>query len=474
MFLLSLIPLSQLRAGHYAKDVFPVVRKKHPDVIVSSNNYMISIEEKKIARAALGPQIELSGEATYSQSKVENLETKFDTNLGAYLTFEQPIYDAQRLYGYARGKKNELISRMQNALSDQTFIMVFAEGLLRISGAKSRYFFARQNLEYFKSYFEKEKKREEAAFLATHPGQDFKWIKSLTLLTIDQEVRAFERNVDVLHNAYMSERIAFETTILQDELKTFIMVNPFLRRPNLVMTEKAAVNYVAMYNPSVQIANQGVQLADINVKEAKRLRWPRLSLFARTGISTHGNDEGESRIRDDMIGIGFSIPLGGQGIRNKQRIAGFEKVNSEQNVIKVQMDVVKEARQLHNRIAVAKKNIDSLIESFEASKKMIQIFLADDRDAAAFAAEDQLVAPATNADRKRIMDTHFATTRDLAIEQHTYLTSLLRLYYLLGNLDMKQLGEVEDRFFVKCEDYEKFIALANKPGVSPGAIPAAR
>lgn len=451
----------ELQAGQYADQVYPAVRKKHPDIITATNNYMIAIEEKKIARADLLPAVNLETEATYYQYKTDGQRTKFNSEIGTYLTFEQPLYDIQRWYSLARGKKNEQISKMQQNLQELQFRMTFAEGLLRVSQGKTRYFFSRQNLEYFKTYVEKEKKREEADFLIANPGQPFNWRKSLTLLTLDQDLRAFERHVDVLRNAYMAEKVAFEVSILQGELKNFILVDPFVRRPKIVMTEKEAENYVRLYNPSVMIARQGVELSDINLREAKKLRWPTASLFARTGISSHGYNTGSDRIRDDMVGVQFTIPLfEGGAIRSKQKAAELEKENSKQRVIALQMQVAQEAIQLHQRLDLASKNIDSLIESFEASKEMVNTFLAEPN---ALRPDQNFVEPATNADRKSIMDTHFTISRDLALEQHTYLLSLLRLYFLLGNLDMKQLGAVEDRFFVACEDYERFIQLANKP-----------
>lgn len=455
-FVLSSLFLGRSGAGLYS-DQIPEIKKTFPDVIVAANNYMIAIEQKKIAVAAWTPRLEIQGNASYSQSEVQGNPDHFFSMLGGYLTFSQPIFDIERWYAVSKSKKSMYVSELQKKSMDQQFLMIFADGLLRVSEAKSRYYFSKQNFDYFLQYFEKEKAREKKEFEAANPGREFNWKKSLLLLTLDQEVRSGKRRVDSLLADFVSEKTAFEVNFLGREMKELELVNPFVKRKALSEIESSVAIGAAHSNLGIKIAEAGVELTDIALQEARKLRWPQASLFARTGINASRSAGTSDTVREDMVGVQITIPVWDLSIKPKQEAARLGSENARQGILNVKAEVELKARQLYQRIDLAVKNIESLIDDFEASKAMIDIFL-DDSDS--LTPEEQLVEPASNADRRLIMSTHFSISSDLAQEQHVYLQSLLQLEFLRGRLSIESFSDIEDRYFKSCKDYENFVKLA--------------
>jgi hypothetical protein len=505
----------------YMDKVYPKVKKEDNDQLIALNNYLISQNNARAAKAKLGPEIDVYGDIGKHVGRGD-FHNESDFADGGVTLF-QPIFSLARYYEYVERKQHNHTTYLGTKVQEQQYLIAFAEALLDISEKKTRFYFSKSKLLFLEEkYYPKVNKDLKEKFEAANPGQVFNSKKSTALKLIQNSINRTERiavqKLEDFQNAVNSFRINllsghhydFQT---QDNFKVirlpapiqsvnlstynpkvldkyplpkYILVFPFTERT--VRYKELGVSLTKAWygdldssrswhsdkktglpvdtktgkmlnagNLTLQIAKEAIREAETEVRAGRAPFFPEIGLTAKIGI------EGSTyRQIDELYQTTKSYTRNDDlfiGIGFRWNIwDGGQRRMALANA-KLRLENAK--AELKNVQQDIEDKISQLHNQITDNVAEITKLIAAYFDSHLEEFLDQDTDEVSVIDKKQLVDDHFLDAEELAIRQHDYLRNTLHLLALRNELDPGALVTLEKLYFVDCKDYNTFLDFDN-------------
>lgn len=478
------------KGSFYMQQVYPQAVLKNPRIHVAIKNYAAAVLGQGIAKERLGPRVMFNSEAGMNVSQGDNqLERRF-TRAGFSLF--QPLFTWARIYDHRIEKLNVELTEWQKKMREEQFLVLYGESLLRISERKTRYYFAQEKLLLRVKYLEKARAHLASTFAQEHPGETEKPEDDSLILTLMGEVSFQERELYRRRSELQNEVNMFRTLVLNEapykfdnsqfdplkpsslsnenvdlshydpsqlkknSLPKYILVHPFIERA-LVYTDPAESFRIAeQLNLSLAVSRLAIRLAAEEVKKGRSVFWPEINFVANTQLENnnsrfrnpsfaHSNFENNS-----FFGVVLSFDLWGTGKRKAlaQQRAYLERSQLEYAIVLRQLET--DVYELHTEIETLKWVIQSSLKSYKSTRAGIERFLSP---------QFQIKSETSILDNRELINQHFQFAEELALQQHKFLLSILKLLTLRHQITPESMARIEAAYFVDCSSYDSFLRL---------------
>ncbi len=424
-------------------------------VVVRFNNYLIFVENEKIAKAQRGAQLDLELRAGVTQGSRSGQIQSSD----AGFTFFLPIYDFQKAVAQSRSQASSFLAKLESEAQRQNFTQLFLEAFIRLSERKSQYYFAIAKDEFLKRFYLKIEKDAEKNFREQHPDLPFDSKKVLVLRLIRQELEDQSRVIRGALLEYINEKNFIEKSLIGAKIPDEQLLHPFLKIKIINEDPDELVKRIKRNNLSLQALLAGVNVADLNLLAASKAWQPTLGLYgdARFGIESGPGSSSPGSYNEFGGGVSLRWRLSGRKERKaKEEIARLEKVNKQAEYDGLLVDNIVELHRLRNGLNTQKEQIYSLLESYKESKETLELFLGKDKLAMI---QSDIVEPATIPEKRSIVESHFRVAEKLVIAQHNLILLDFRMRLLTGQMNRGVVDSFGKNLLVNCRDFKEFLDL---------------
>lgn len=424
-------------------------------VLVKFNNYLIFVENEKIAQAQRGAQLDLELRVGVSQGSQSGQVQSSD----AGFTFFLPLYDFQKAVAQSRAQASSSLAKLESEAQKQNFTQLFLEAFIRLSERKSQYYFAIAKEEFLKRFYLKIEKDAEKNFKEQHPDLPFDSSKVLVLRLIRQELEEQTRVIRVDLLDYINEKNFIEKSLIGAMIPDEQLLHPFLKIKIIEEDSDSLVQRIKRSNLSLQALLAGISVTDLNLLAASKAWQPTLGLYgeARFGVESGAGSSNPGSYNELGGGLSLRWRLSGRKERKaKEEIARLERANKQAEYDGLLVDNIVELHRLRNGLNTQKEQIYSLLESYKESKETLELFLGKDKTAMIQA---DIVEPATIPEKRAIVESHFRVAEKLVIAQHNLILLDFRMRLLTGQMNRSVVDSFGKNLLVNCKDFKDFLDL---------------
>lgn len=451
-FVSSLIFIFSLRAnGGELRKLFLSAVAGDEDNQIAMNNYLIAIEESKVAKSALLPHVDF--EASYNLSDSGGDQRNYMSSAG--FTFFMPLFDISKKMAVQSSQTSIQIKQIQESYQKQQFLFLFLEALLRMSERKSQYYFAQEESEYQQRFFQKLGKQLKIEWEREHPGQSFDPEKSVLLASLREGLVSYENNVANKYLEYENERERVERSFLGEKLPTIKLLHPFKNAGILNDKVEDAINIMRSTSKTLAISKLGIRIADLNLSAATKARLPTIGLNGSISANQeHSSSSGDSW-NEQFVGIGVRIPLiSGGEIRAKKKIAELKAKNAQLEYQGLVASLATEMHKLFREMQTKNKILTAKLASYSRSKENLRRFLGNGEPA-----NPGLINEEDPTEQRGVVLLHYQIAAELVRMQHDLLLTMLRIKFLKGSIQDSEIDWLEKYRLIDCNSFSDFMEL---------------
>jgi len=392
------------------------------DLQAAEFNYQSSVATRGISKAALLPQLNLSGfssatdrEAIYEDTNINDTNSTVDTS-GYDLTLTQTLYN-HGIYKTLQQTDMSIASALAKVeAARQDLIIRLASAYFNVLGAQDNLKFARTEKESIGKQLEQSKKRFEVGLIAI---TDVKEAQASYDTSVAQEIDA----ENVLSAQFEALAVILGTytkniAALQEDIPLLIPEPANI----LKWTDSAELN-----NLTLRAAQYDFKAAQKRVDADQAEHLPYLDLQARHEYSNQEGGAFGAERTDNSLSVQLTVPIysgGGTSAKVKQSVALKEQARSFKE---------KAHRQAMQQTRDAYLGVTSTISQVHALKQaLISNQAAHEATQAGFE-----VGTRTAIDVLTTLRDVFAAERDYARARYNYVINTLRLKQAAGTLSFE-------------------------------------
>lgn len=416
--------------GESLTDIYQSALQNDPVLSAARANFKAGLETKKIARAALLPQIAASGEYTESEStEIERTgyigdATSEGTRYGVSLS--QAIFDMSSWYKFQSGKALSASAAAQFSADQQRFIMRVSEAYLNV----------------LRAYDNKETRSAEQRAISRRLEQTKERFEvGLVAITDVHEAQAFfdEAIVNSLE-AQGALNIAFEgLQVLTGSNHSVLsgLADGFKVTPPSADSGQDWVELAVKNNFQLRVAELGKDAAFSQARSAAMSRLPKI-----TGTASYFDSDNEvtsplmsyDSISDGhQFGISITMPIWlGGSVDATRRQAKQQAIASEENFMAAKRNTIQSARSQHQLVVTNGARVKARKQAITSADSALQATQAGYE-----------VGTRTIIDVLAAQRTVYQAKRNYANARYDFILSMMALKEVTGQLspdDIYQLN----------------------------------
>jgi len=452
---LALALLSGTAGAESLTDIYELALENDAQLKAEEAQYRASLEDEKVAMAALLPQV--SAGYSYQDSDVETtspgiigfdnggvpiIGDTFDntkTNVDTYqVSLSQAIFDLPAWFSFQSGKELTRQAEATFAANQQNLIVRVVEAYLAVLRAADNLAASEAQERAFERQLEQTQQRFEVGLIAITDVYEAQAAYDLGQVTRIRD----ENALDVAR-----ERLSVLTGKRHDNLE--VLADAFEPKKPEPIKRDAWVEFALENNFNLKAAQYAEEAARQNAKARKLAHAPTVSGTAQyseseTTGSRFQDPAGIFNFPPDQerdltaFGIEVNLPLySGGAISANRRRAAQEFIAARENRINLSRNTVTEARSLHLTVLSDVAQVAARKQSIVSSKSAL------DATQAGYEVGTRNVVDVLNA-----QNTLFAAQRDYANSRYDYILNMLRLKEQAGLLSPEDVFRL-DGFLVE-------------------------
>ena len=447
---LALALLTGTAGAESLTDIYELALENDAQLKTEEAQYRASLEDEKVALAALLPQV--SAGYSYEDSDTDTTSPgiiRFDGNGSPIfgdtfdntdiatetyqLSLSQAIFDLPAWFSFQSGKELTRKAEATFAANQQNLIVRVVEAYLAVLRAEDNLAASKAQERAFERQLEQTQQRFEVGLIAITDVYEAQAAYDLGQVTRIRD----ENALDVAR-----ERLSVLTGKRHDNLE--VLAEAFEPRKPDPIERDAWVEFALENNFNLQAAQYAEESARQNAKARKLAHAPTVSGTARYSESeTTGsrfqdpasvfNFPPEQERDVTAFGIEVNLPLySGGAVSANRRRAAQEFIAARENRINLTRNTVTEARSLHLTVLSDVAQVAARKQSIVSSKSAL------DATQAGYEVGTRNVVDVLNA-----QNTLFAARRDYANSRYDYILNMLRLKEQAGLLSPEDIYRLD-------------------------------
>lgn len=346
------------------KEIYHQALQGDHEYLAAKAELKAGLENKKLGRAALLPQV--SADASYGTTDTKDKLTEVDydgKSLSYGIELQQSIINFASWHNYKRGKLGATGAELKFQLSEQALILRVAEAYLNTLKRADEVSTAKAELNALSHQLEQTKQRFEVGLTA--------------ITEVHEAQAAFDSSTASRLLAEGGLGIAFESleALTGNSYETlFPLKKDFTASPPEPAARQAWVDLALERNTTLQIAKLNTEIAEASAKVAKSNHLPTLSGSIRYGaqdIDTNDVTVDESDVLS--AGLRLSVPIySGGGTSAARRQAAQESLQTYELYLKEKRDAVLAARSTHLTVLTSAATVKAREQAITSNRSALE------------------------------------------------------------------------------------------------------
>ena len=432
------------------RDIYELALNSDPLLKVAEAQYRANLENEKLSRAALLPQVNASYEFNDTEQNRDSNSVNFDSTTGQFgpistssttetetegytVSLSQKIFDLPAWFSFNAGKEVTKQAASQFAYDQQSLILRVAEAYLSVLNSLSNLSSAQAQEKAFQRQLEQTQQRFEVGLIAitdVHEARAGYDLAVVTRLTAENTLGVAYAQIEVL-----TGRPASNLNILSED---FPITNP----------EPAArsewVDFALKNNYQLKAASFGAEAARQSARSNESRHYPTVSgTFSYSDMSTNGDLERsppslfdlppDNDTETEAFQIRMDLPLFSGGAISAKRRQSYEQylTSSEQhkNLLR---NTIMQTRSLHLTVNTDVARVKARRQGITSAQSAL------DATQAGYEVGTRNVVDVLNAQQLL-----YSSQRDYANTRHAYVLNLLRLKGQAGTLSPQDIYDLD-------------------------------
>ncbi|MES9962279.1 MAG: TolC family outer membrane protein [Candidatus Sedimenticola sp. 20ELBAFRAG] len=421
--LVSLIVASPV-FGEDLSQVYALAKENDPQLMAARAERDSALEARPQAKAALLPNISLTGNANRTRRDVESSpsgasKSTYGTSQ-LQLKLSQPIYHRDYWIQLEQADKQIAQAETGFAVEEQGLIVRVAEAYFGVLSAQESLEFAQSENAAIARQLDQAKQRFEVGLIA--------------ITAVHEAQAAFDQSRADLINAENKLDNGWEA--LHEIIKTPVSeLAPVVDELPLNPPEPKAIDQWAetaqQQNLGVQSARYSTEIARQNIDVQRSGHYPTLDL-----VGSHSLDRSSSSSGTDAdttsLGLQLNVPLySGGSVSSKTRQAVFDLEAAQQNLDKQRRSVNRQVRDAYRGVLAGISTVEALKASTVSAQSALEA------TEAGFEVGTRTMVDVLNAQRDL-----FRARSNYSSVRYNYILSGLQLKQAAGTLAEKDLADV--------------------------------
>ena len=387
------------------------------------SQYEANLAKAEQAKAGILPTAGLS--LGVSRTNFENTNPVVDRNFPtqtASLNASQPLYRPGNWATYEQGKQQVVLSRAQLEAAEQDLIVRTSQAYFDVLAAQDTLAFVRaqkaavaEQLAFAKRNFE----------VGTSTITDSREAQARFDLVTAQEISA--------DNDLRVKKLALDTLAGKTGAQPKGLVVPVALPPVVPQDVNAWVDQSALMHPAVRQAQNGLEIAELEVNKAEAGHKPTLDVNASYNATRSPSGSAQSalgtRNKNATIGLAFNLPL----------FAGFATQNRIRETLSLKDKAQSDLEGARRTVALATRTAFFGVQSGQGQVKALEAAELSSQSALDANKLGYQVGVRINIDVLNSQSQLFQTKRDLAQARYNVLLGGLRLRQASGTLSPTDL-----------------------------------